>query len=44
MKRILVVSDSHGKIRNFEEAVENESPDMIIFLGDGIHEAKTDPT
>lgn len=32
--RILVLSDSHGKISNMEQAVEREQPNMIFHLGD----------
>lgn len=34
MKKILVMSDSHGKITPMLQAVEWEKPDMIIHLGD----------
>ena len=34
MKRILVLSDSHGNVNNMVLAVRNENPDMIIHLGD----------
>ncbi len=34
MKRILVLSDSHGNVNNMVIAVRNEKPDMIIHLGD----------
>lgn len=33
--KILVVSDTHGKMENFREAVERENPDRIYHLGDG---------
>ena len=32
--KILVLSDSHGKVGNMEQAVEAESPRMILHLGD----------
>ena len=32
--KILVLSDSHGKVGNMERAVEAESPRMILHLGD----------
>lgn len=34
MKKILVLSDSHGKLNPMLMAVEAESPDLIIHLGD----------
>ena len=34
--KILVVSDTHGRESALEEAYLNESPDAVIFLGDGI--------
>jgi hypothetical protein len=34
MKKILVLSDSHGNLNNMILAVKNTSPDMIIHLGD----------
>ena len=34
MKKILVLSDSHGNVNNMILAVEREIPDMIIHLGD----------
>ena len=34
MKKILVVSDSHGNVENMVFAVKKEEPDMIIHLGD----------
>jgi putative phosphoesterase len=32
--RILILSDSHGNIRNMKLAVERTNPDQIIHLGD----------
>lgn len=34
MKKILVLSDSHGNMSNMIEAVNNTEPDMILHLGD----------
>ena len=34
MKKILVLSDSHGEQDNMIQAVKNTEPDMIIHLGD----------
>lgn len=34
MKKVLILSDSHGNIENMEYAVEKILPDMIIHLGD----------
>lgn len=34
MKRILVLSDSHGNVNNMILAVKSVQPDMIIHLGD----------
>jgi hypothetical protein len=34
MKKILVLSDSHGNVENMIRAVESTDPDMIIHLGD----------
>lgn len=34
MKRILVLSDSHGNVNNMIYAVKETNPDMIIHLGD----------
>lgn len=34
MKRILVLSDSHGSLRYMERAVEMIAPDTVIHLGD----------
>ncbi|MEE1304715.1 MAG: YfcE family phosphodiesterase [Agathobacter sp.] len=34
MKKILVLSDSHGNIDNMIYAIEDTVPDMIIHLGD----------
>lgn len=33
MKRVLIMSDSHGNVENMVTAVEKENPDMIIHLG-----------
>ena len=34
MKRVLVLSDSHGNVNNMVHAVKETDPDMIIHLGD----------
>ena len=34
MKRVLVLSDSHGNVNNMVYAVRETKPDMIIHLGD----------
>ena len=34
MKKILVLSDSHGNVDNMVKAVERTHPDMMIHLGD----------
>ena len=34
MKRVLVLSDSHGNLNNMVLAVKQENPDFIIHLGD----------
>lgn len=34
MKKVLVLSDSHGNIDNMIYAIMEENPDMIIHLGD----------
>ncbi len=34
MKKILVLSDSHGNVEHMKMAVEQIQPDMIIHLGD----------
>ena len=34
MKKILVLSDSHGNVNNMVTAVRNTHPDQIIHLGD----------
>ena len=34
IRKILIVSDSHGKNRNVCEAIRREVPDMLIHLGD----------
>lgn len=39
MKKVLVMSDSHGDYQNMLMAVERTSPDMILFLGDGWNDA-----
>lgn len=35
MKRILLMSDSHGNYNNMNKAVALEKPDMVLFMGDG---------
>ncbi len=40
--RILVISDSHGSLRNIEKAIEAQpTAKNIIFLGDGIDEVES---
>lgn len=34
MKRILLLSDSHGNVDNMAEAVRREKPDLILHMGD----------
>lgn len=34
LKKILVLSDSHGNVNNMITAVVSENPDMVIHLGD----------
>ena len=34
IKKVLIVSDSHGKSKNVKEAIGKEKPDMLIHLGD----------
>ena len=36
--RVLVVSDSHGSKKNIFDAIEIESPDVILHLGDNIRD------
>lgn len=36
--KLLVVSDSHGKVQNILSAIEKETPDKIIFTGDGLRD------
>lgn len=33
--KILVISDTHGRLYNIQEAIEREKPDRIYHLGDG---------
>ena len=40
MKRILVVSDSHGDVESMITAVHDTEPDMIIHLGDCVRDAE----
>ena len=35
MKKILVVSDTHGKMENLREVINIEKPNVIYHLGDG---------
>ena len=46
--KILVVSDSHGRVGNLLEAVELELPDQVFFLGDVVRDVEDltalDPT
>ena len=34
IRKILIVSDSHGKSKNVARAIDKERPDMLIHLGD----------
>ena len=34
IKKVLIVSDSHGKSQNIKTAIDRECPDMLIHLGD----------
>lgn len=34
IRKVLIVSDSHGKGRNVMDAIRKEKPDMMIHLGD----------
>lgn len=36
--KLLVVSDSHGRVQNILSAIEKETPDKIIFAGDGLRD------
>ena len=36
--RVLVFSDSHGNSYNIRQVLEVQSPDYLIFLGDGLRE------
>ena len=38
--KIAVFSDSHGNFNNMLRAVEDFSPDCLVFLGDGYREAE----
>lgn len=40
MKKILVLSDSHGYVNNMIEAVKRVKPDMILHLGDVLVDVK----
>lgn len=33
--KLLIISDTHGKIFNLDKIIEIENPDTIIFCGDG---------
>lgn len=37
--KIIVFSDSHGHFAPMADAVADETPDMVIFLGDGMNDA-----
>ena len=39
MKRVLVLSDSHGNVGNMIRAVKREEPNMILHLGDCVVDA-----
>ena len=39
MKRVLVLSDSHGNVGNMIRAVKREEPDMILHMGDCVVDA-----
>ena len=34
VRKILIVSDSHGKSENIKKAIDREKPDMLLHLGD----------
>lgn len=38
--KVLVLSDSHGNLKNLEFAIKNFPHDMIFFLGDGYKDFK----
>lgn len=38
MKKILVLSDSHGQFEKILKIYENEKPDVLIYVGDGIRD------
>ena len=40
MKKILILSDSHGNINNMSYALQCEKPDLVIHLGDCFKDAK----
>lgn len=40
VERVLIMSDSHGKMNPMIYAIEKEKPDRIIHLGDGLREAE----
>ena len=40
MKRVLVLSDSHGNDGNMVRAVVREEPDMVLHLGDCVVDAE----
>ena len=42
MKRVLVLSDSHGNVGNMIRAVKREEPDMILHLGDCVVDAEVE--
>ena len=38
MKKILVLSDSHGQFKKILKIYEKEKPDILIYAGDGIRD------
>ena len=32
--KVLICSDSHGRLNYFEEVINKEKPEMIVFAGD----------
>ena len=41
---LLVISDSHGRLSNVEEAIRRTRPDAILFAGDGLRDiSRADP-
>ena len=38
--KYLILSDSHGNIKNLEFAIKNSHYDKVLFLGDGLKDLK----